>query len=390
MSEKVIAHIDMDAFFASIEQRDNPFYRGKPVIVGADPEGGEGRGVVSSCSYEARKFGVRSAQPISQAFRRCPEGIFLPANMSKYQEASQEIFEILRRFTSEVEQVSIDEAFLDISGSLILFGGLHEIGKKIKSTIKEETGLTASLGIAPNKMAAKIASGLEKPDGLVIVTEKQLLNFLHPLPVEKLWGVGEKTRQILKQLGIKTIGDLSQWKGEDLVKIFGKNGYRLWELSRGIDRREVETAKEIKSMGKEVTFEKDTADKEEIEGALLQLSEKVSRELRKEGLGGRTITLKIRLKDFTTFTKAKTIPEPTNFTNIIYQKAKKLLEDFELREKKVRLVGVKVSNLESSSRQLSLFKDEKKEKLYQAVDKIKNKFGEEIIHLGGKYFEKSK
>jgi DNA polymerase-4 len=253
----------------------------------------------------------------------------------------------------------------------------------IKSTLKKETGLTASVGIGPNKMAAKIASDLKKPDGLVIVTEKNLLDFLYPLPVEKLWGVGEKTHQILKEMGVKTIGDLARQKVEDLVKIFGKNGHHLWELAQGIDNSKVETVSELKSIGKEVTFERDTAQKEKIEKALLRLSEKVSRSLRKEGLKGRTITLKIRLADFTTFTRAKTIKEPTNFTDVIYQECRNLFENFKLKGKKVRLVGIRVSKFEPL-KQLSLFDREKKEKLYQAVDRIKDKFGEEAIHLGSK------
>ena len=384
--KKVFVHIDMDAFFASIEQRDNSSYRGKPVIVGADPKKGGGRGVVSSCSYEARRFGIHSAQPISQAYRCCPKGIFLPVNMAKYQRVSQKILEVLYRFTSEIEPVSIDEAFLDISGSLQLFGAPRKIGSEIKSTIKKETGLTASVGIAPNKMAAKIASSLKKPDGLVVVTEKGLLDFLHPLPAEKLWGVGEKVHQALQGMGVKTIGDLAQKRPEDLSKIFGKNGYHLWELARGIDSGEVETVSEIKSLGKEVTFERDTTHKEKIEKALLRLSEKVSRSLRKEGLKGKTITLKIRLADFSTFTRAKTIKEPTNFTDVIYQECRKLFENFKLRGKKVRLVGVKVSNFAFSLKQLSLFAtpEARKEKLYQAIDKIKDRFGEEAIHLGNK------
>lgn len=386
MNKRVIIHIDMDAFFASIEQRDNSSYRGKPVIVGADPKKGKGRGVVSSCSYGARRFGVHSAQPISQAYRCCPKGVFLPVNMAKYQKVFQEILEILYRFTPEIEPVSIDEAFLDISGSLQLFGAPRKIGNEIKSTIKKETGLTASVGIAPNKMAAKIASGLEKPDGLVIISQRHLLDFLHPLPVEKLWGVGEKAHQILQGMGIRTIGDLARQKVENLVKVFGKNGYYLWELAQGIDREEVETVSEIKSMGKELTFERDTVGKEKIERALLRLSEKVSRGLRKEGLRGKTITLKIRLEDFTTFTRAKTIKEPTNFTDVIYQECRKLFENFKLNGKKVRLIGVKVSNFAPSLKQLSFFATprERKEKLYQAVDLIKDKFGEDAIHLGNK------
>ena len=375
----------MDAFFTSIEQRDNPLYRGKPVIVGANPKGGKGRGVVSGCSYEARKFGVHSAQPISQAYRCCPQGIFLPVNMTEYQRVSQKIMEILYQFTPEIEMVSIDEAFLDLTESLHLFGTPRKVAREIKSTIKKETGLTTSVGIAPNKIAAKIASEIKKPDGLVIVAEKNLLDFLRPLPVEKLWGVGKKVRQVLAKRGIKTIGDLARQKSEVLSRLFGKSGHYLWELARGIDRGKVETVSELKSLSKEVTFEQDSADRAKIEKALLTLSEKVSYGLRKERLKGRTITLKIRLAGFSTFTRAKTIKDPTNFTDVIYRECRKLFKNFALKEKKVRLVGIKVSGFELPARQLNLFvTEEKKERLYQAIDKIKDRFGEGAIHLGGK------
>jgi nucleotidyltransferase/DNA polymerase involved in DNA repair len=382
---RVIAHIDMDAFFASIEQRDNPSYRRKPVIVGADPKRGKGRGVVSSCSYEARKFGVHSAQPISQAYKSCPKGIFLPVRMDLYQRVSRQIMEIFYRYTPETKKVSIDEAFLDLTESLHLLGSAHKIAREIKEVIKEETGLRASVGIAPNKIVAKIASGLNKPDGLVIVTDKKLLSFLDPLPVQKLWGVGEKVYRALAERGIETIGDLARQDPEALGKIFGKGAWQLWKLARGIDTEEVETLNEVKSLSKELTFEKDTADEEAIKEALFTLSQEVSRSLRKGCLKGKTITLKIRLEDFSTFTRAKTIKEPTNFPDVIYRYCRRLLDNFEKKGQKIRLVGVKVSGFVLSSEQLNFFtREQKKEKLYRAIDRIKDKFGEETIHLGGK------
>ncbi|MDD2702507.1 MAG: DNA polymerase IV [Candidatus Omnitrophica bacterium] len=261
---RYIVHVDMDAFFASVEQRDNPAYRGKPVIVGADPKGGHGRGVVSTCSYEARKFGVHSAMPISAAYRKCPGAVFLPVDMEKYRCVSLRIFEVFRSFASRVEEVSIDEAFLDISDTYQLCGSPVDVCRAIKERVRKETGLTASVGLAPTKMAAKIASGFGKPDGLVEVTGEKLLDFLHPLDAGKLWGVGEKTRALLNSLGIKTIGDMAKRSREELSRLLGKNGEWLWEMARGIDTGEVENERDAKSIGNETTFEKDTRDRKEI------------------------------------------------------------------------------------------------------------------------------
>lgn len=377
---RYIAHIDMDAFFTSVEQRDNPEIKGKPVIVGSDPKGGKGRGVVAACSYEARTFGIHSAMPISIAYRKCPQAIFLPGDMRKYAEESHKILDILERFTPDVEPISIDEAFLDITGSYHHFGTPLETCRKIKSAIKKETGLTASLGLAPNKMTAKIASDIGKPDGFVAVTQDKLLQFLHPLPVGKLWGIGEKTVKILKDMGINTIGDLAERTPEELIRVFGKNGKHAWDLANGIDPRDVSIDDTIRSVSNEHTFEQNTADEQEIRNVLMRLSEKVSRRLRQAALQGRTITLKIRFADFKTHTCAVTISMPTNFTDIIYKNIVNKLLDFDLDEKPVRLVGVGVSNFSDPSWKNDLFIDEaktvKKENLYKTLDKIIDKFGE--------------
>ncbi|MEA3369222.1 MAG: DNA polymerase IV [Candidatus Ratteibacteria bacterium] len=380
--EKFIIHIDMDAFFAAVEQRDNPALRGKPVIVGADPKGGKGRGVVCACSYEARKFGISSGMPISIAYRKCPRAVFLPVDMEKYSRLSLKIFDLFYSFTPEIEGISIDEAFLDISGSYHIFGTPLETCRLLKSRIKTETGLTASVGLAPTKMAAKIASDLKKPDGLVAVTRQGLLDFLRPLDIEKIWGLGKKSKVVLNKMGIKTIGELAGTDLKKVVDVLGKNGGHLWQLANGIDEREVETDEERQSISNEVTFAEDIRDREKIEGFLIGLCEKVSGRLRRENIEGRTITLKIRLEGFHTYTRSKTLLKTTNFVDTIYQTAKRLFNNFNLKGRKIRLIGIKVSNLDSRNGNESLFNDivdEKKERIHQAVDKIKEKFGEAAI-----------
>jgi len=377
-------HVDMDAFYAAVEQRDYPAYRGKPVVVGADPKGGKGRGVVAACSYEARKYGIHSAMPISLAYRKCPHAIFLRGDMKKYIRVSRQILAILERFTPDIEPISIDEAFLDITGSSHLFGTPEETCRKIKAAIRSETGLTASIGLAPNKMTAKIASDLEKPDGLVIVSHSGLLDFLHPLPVGKLWGVGKKTLEALHRMGVCTVGDLAAQDRNDLAQRLGKPGVHVWKLAHGIDPREVRGEDEIKSVGNEHTFLQDETDTQRLEDTLMWLSEKVSRRMRHRNLKGRTIHLKIRLGDFSTYTRAVTLEHATNFVEDIYRQAQIKLEEFLYRKQPVRLIGVQVSNLEEEVRQLDLFQDvrpirEKQERLHAAVDVIKDRFGEDAI-----------
>lgn len=384
VEERFIVHVDMDAFYASVEQRDHPEYRGRPVVVGADPKGGQGRGVVAACSYEAREYGIHSAMPISFAYKRCPHAVYLRGDMKKYVHISHQILKILKRFTPDIEPISIDEAFLDITGSYKLFGTPEETCRKIKATICEETGLQASLGMAPNKMTAKIASDLEKPDGLVVVTSKGLQEFLHPLPVGKLWGVGKRTKEELSRLGIRTIGDLASRDLKDLSNLLGKSGVHVWKLANGIDPRDVETSIGIKSIGHEHTFEEDVIDPQMIEDTLMWLAEKVSRRMRKKGFRGRTVSLKIRLADFSTYTRAKSLQTPTNYVNDLFQTALDKTRAFKLGKQPIRLIGIQVSNLEKEKGQLGLFGptspgSEKKEKLHEAVDRIKDRFGERAI-----------
>lgn len=383
MSEKVIAHIDMDAFFASVEQRDNPSLKGKPVVIGADPKGGKGRGVVSTCSYEARKFGIHSAMPISQAYRLCPTAIFLPGRHRVYSEISSQVFSILYDFTPDVEPVSIDEAFFDLTGTEKLHGTPLTACRKIKERISNELHLTASIGLASVKMVAKIASDFCKPDGLLEVKNEEVLSFLWPLDVGKLWGVGPKTKDFLNKMKIRTVGDLAKIDKEKLYEDFGENGLHLYNLSHGIDERSVEQDDEVKSVSHEHTFEEDTADKKLLEETLLFLSEKVSRRLRQDNLKGRTITLKLRTKNFQTLTRAVTLPEATNFVDDIFAHVKELFSYAHAAGVKVRLLGVRVSGFKELYVQDSLFADEmkeKKERVHKAVDLIKNKFGEKSIH----------
>ena len=376
---RAIIHVDMDAFYAAVEQRDYPAYKGRPVIVGADPKAGKGRGVVAACSYEARAFGVRSAMPISRAYRLCSHAIFLPVRMDRYDEVSEEILRIFRRYTDLVEPLSIDEAFLDVSGSIGLFGEPACIAHRIKAEIWQEERLTASVGVAPNKFVAKIASDLKKPDGLVVVRPEEVAAFLADLSVACLWGVGTKTAAILQALGITTIGELARWPEDALSRRLGALGGHIHRLSRGIDDRPVIGEAMAKSMGAETTFSVDCEDARHIRQTLLRLTERVSVRLRREGCAGATITLKLRFADFTTLTRSCTVREPIAFTEHIYARALALLQKVPLRRRKVRLVGIAVSKLtaKTSPGQIPLFpSDPRTEKAAAAVDEIRRRFGE--------------
>ncbi|MBF0479570.1 MAG: DNA polymerase IV [Candidatus Omnitrophica bacterium] len=385
---KFILHVDMDAFFAAVEQRDNPALRGKPVIIGADPMGGKGRGVVSTCSYEARKFGVHSAMPISLAYRKCPAGFYLHPDMNKYSEVSEQVFTILRDFTPDVEPVSIDEAFLDITGSYHLWKTPLSVGQTIKDRIKKDLNLNCSVGIAPNKMIAKIASDYCKPDGLLEITAGKLLDFLWPLSVNKIWGVGEKTKETLNRLGMFTVGDIAHASLEQLHHRLGEHGLALYELAHGRDYREVTLDHEVKSVSNEHTFDEDTRDINILHQTLSWLAEKVSYRLRQDDLKGKTLTVKIRTGGFKTVTRARTLDRRTNYFDDIYHPAKELFDEFYASiggREVIRLLGVKVSNFEDLFVQDSLFEKPgslKKERVHLAVDKIKNKFGEGAIKRG--------
>lgn len=379
---RTILHLDMDAFFAAVEQLDYPQYRGKPVIVGADPKGGAGRGVVATANYEARKYGVHSAMPISQAYKRCPHAVYLRGRYRRYSEVSRQVMSVLAEFTPVIEKISIDEAFLDITKSLALFGAAEEIGGQIKRQILAKTGLTASVGVAPNKFLAKIASDLEKPDGFVIVPVGQEHDFLKDLPISRLWGVGKKTEAALRKMGVETIGQIAQMSEVDLNRKFGKWGNALWKLSNGVDERPVAPWESQKSISQETTFGEDTGDEATIEKTLFRLAESLSRLMRKSRLKGRTVTLKIRLEDFSTFTRSKTLSDFIDSTQILKGVAISLYKKFNKKNKKVRLLGIGVSQLNSvSGEQLGLFDQEAPldAKVTELLDSLQDKYGEETV-----------
>jgi DNA polymerase IV len=381
---RTILHVDMDAFYAAVEQRDHPEYRGKPVIVGSDPKEGQGRGIVATCSYEARKFGVHSAQPISKAWKICPQGIYIRPDMEKYGRVSDLVMSILSDFTDLQEQVSIDEAFLDVTGSEKLFGAGAEIAKKIKGRIKDELQLTASAGVASNKFVAKVASDLKKPDGLVVVEPGREKEFLAPLPIARLWGVGPKTEAYLKTLGLEQIGQIADIQPNDLDAKLGKSGTHLWQLARGIDDRPVLSAEGCKSIGHEFTFERDTGDLVLIEATLLGLTEKVAQRLRAQKVRAHTIAIKFREADFSTFTRRVTLDAPADTSEKIYPIARQLLRGVFRKEALVRLIGVSGSNLEAEpgGRQMSLFNaasGPKDRNLAAALDDITHRFGSQAI-----------
>ncbi|MGH7353760.1 MAG: DNA polymerase IV [Candidatus Rokuibacteriota bacterium] len=367
---RAIAHVDMDAFYASVEQRDRPELRGTPVVVGADPKG---RGVVSAASYEARVFGVTSAMPISRATRLCPHATFLPVDMDKYARESARVMAILADFSPLVEAVSIDEAFVDLTGTETLWGPPPEAVRTIKRRVREETGLTASAGLAANKFVAKVASDLGKPDGLVVVEAGHEAEFLAPLPVERLWGVGRVTAKALADRGIATIGQIQRLPRRALPR-------GLHDLAFGRDDRAVEPWSAPKSMGAETTFERDVSDRARLDTTLRSQAERVARELRAERLAAARVTLKLRFADFRTLTRSHTA-EPTQDGLEIYRRARTLLEAERLVQP-VRLIGVSAAALgPERAGQLDLLDPNavRRENLARAVDKIATRYGARAI-----------
>ncbi|MGH7376303.1 MAG: DNA polymerase IV [Candidatus Methylomirabilales bacterium] len=374
----------MDAFFAAVEQRDHPRYRGRPVIVGADPKGGRGRGVVAACSYEARPFGIHSAMPIGRAYRLCPRAVFLPVRMERYQEVSERLFGIFTRYTDLVEALSIDEAFLDVTGSARLFGAAEAIARRIKADIRAEEGLVASVGVAGSKFVAKVASDLGKPDGFVAVPPGQEKAFLAPLPVSRLWGVGAKTERLLRSLGLITIGAVASWPEAALAARFGEAGRHLWALANGLDDRPVTPEEAAKSIGAETTFAEDTADPRLLRTTLLALAERVGRRLRREGVRGSTVTLKVRFEPFETHTRARTLDAPTALADEIFPVAAALLAAARVPGRRIRLLGIAVSRLlpaEAAGRQLPLFGEggARRERVAAVMDAVAARFGEDAL-----------
>lgn len=373
----------MDAFFASVELLDYPELKGKAVIVGGNPKG---RGVVSAASYEARKYGVHSAMPMAQAIRLCPQGIIRPIRMSRYVELSKQIHQIFHDFTPQVEPLSIDEAFLDVTGTVHLFATVENLGRKIKSDIKEKTGLTASVGIAPNKFLAKLGSDLDKPDGFVVITEDNKQQILDPLPVSKIWGIGKVTNKALADIGIKTIEQLRTTPVNALSLVFKNHVEDILLLAQGIDDRKVETEHETKSISAEQTFLTDVKDKDILLSVLQSQVEEVAQRLRADKFQARTITLKLRYGDFRTITRSNTF-ESTNTTKTLLVQAQQLFSQWHKKSAgALRLLGFGASGLSSEgSGQKLLFsdpEDEKQKKIDAVYDMIRNKFGDDALKRG--------
>ena len=379
-SNSNILHVDMDAFFASVELKDRPELKNTPVIVGHSG----GRGVVTSATYEARKFGIHAAMSMSEALRRCPKAVIIEPNHEKYEEVSQRLQEIYYSFTPLVEPLSVDEAFLDVSGSRKLIGSPIEIGKKLREKVFNQENITCSVGIAPTKFIAKLASTRAKPDGLIVVSPSEVIDFLHPLPVGALWGVGGKTEEVLQRLGLFKVADIANLPLKTLKRALGEGiAEHLHELSWGKDERNVEPYEPEKSVGNEETFSKDLDKAEDILKEILRLSEKVAARLRQAGLMGRTIVLKVRFANFSTISRSKTINDPTDVNKEIYETAKTLFENLKLDQVRVRLVGVRVEKLvedTQANRQLQLGQPQKGwRELDQASDKASARFGEEAV-----------
>ena len=377
----MILHVDMDAFYASIEERDRPELVGKPVIVGGTAEG---RGVVAAANYVVRKFGVHSAMPSATAKRLCPHAIVLPPRIDYYAEVSEQIREIFQRYTPLVEPLSLDEAFLDVTGSELLFGSSIEIGRKIKGDIRQQLQLVASVGVAPNKFLAKIASDLHKPDGFVLVDPDLIQEFLDPLPVTRLWGVGRVAAAAFERLGVHTIRQVRELPESLLRQKFGEHGGHLSQLARGIDERRVIPDRDAKSISHETTFAHDIADPEILRAWIVELAEQVAWRLRRHKLRGRTVHLKIRFSDFRTITRAHTLSDPTNSTQDIWRAAVEMLtQRLPERRLPVRLVGVGVSGFANPNQiQGLLFDDEQTAQmdLDKAADEIRARFGMESLH----------
>jgi DNA polymerase-4 len=381
----MILHVDMDAFYASVEELDDPGLAGQPVVVGGTPDG---RGVVAAANYIARKFGVHSAMPAAQARRLCPDAVFIRSRMDRYAEVSRELRGIFARYTPLVEPLSLDEAFLDVTSSLRLFGDGEAIARRIKGEIRAELGLVASVGVAPNKFLAKLASDLDKPDGLVVVPADDIQAFLDPLPVSRLWGVGKVANRRLGELGVHTIADLRNLPRDLLTGHFGQSAAHLLELARGVDDRRVVPDRDAKSISHETTFETDIGDTEVLKSWLLELCEQVATRLRRQDLRGKTVFIKVRYGDFRTLTRSESLDAPTNVTRELYASAARLLRAQLARDPgALRLLGMGVSAVtRSSMEQGQLFEQGEREhqrRIDTVVDAIKTRYGARAMRRGG-------
>ena len=376
----MILHVDMDAFYASVELRDDPSLAGLPVVVGGSPTG---RGVIAAASYAARKFGIHSAMPASQAIRACPAAIFIKPRMEHYAAISKQIREIFFRFTSLVEPLSLDEAFLDVTGSERLFGDAATIGREIQRLIFSELGLAASVGVAPNKYLAKVASDLEKPNGFVVVDPDGIEDFLDPLPIARVWGVGPKTAIKFKSFGVERIGQIRKLPRDTLDRAFGLNSEHFWCLARGLDTRAVVPDRVAKSVSHETTFSVDIHSVDALKAWLLELTEQVARRLRRHDIVGHTVHVKIRFGNFQTITRSKTISTPTQTTQVLWETASQILAAAPLEGRGIRLLGMGVSNLSTDGKkQQGLFDQEEKVKatrMDEAADSIRDRFGSAAV-----------
>ena len=350
----IILHLDMDHFYTAVEERERPELKGKPVIVGADPKEGQGRGVVSTSNYEARKAGVRSGIPISRAWKLCPEAVYLPPNFPLYIQVSNAVMEIARRYADKFEQWGIDEAFLDVTSRVRNFDEAEALAKEIKREILKKTNLTCSIGVGPNKLVAKVASDFQKPDGLTVVREEQVEAFLAPMPVRRLLWIGKKTEAKLNGMGIKTIGELAGYDPAVLNDLFGVMGVQMHLMARGVDNTIVEERMGVKSISHETTFEQDTDDDTVVLSALDALSDDVSKEAADQHLFFKTVTVKIRYENFETHTRSKTLPFMTNRPQDLKKTARDLLQAYLRRDRKMRLIGVRVSSFVSGEKQMTL------------------------------------
>ena len=379
MPKRAILHVDMDAFYAAVEERENPALRGKPVVVGSEPKEGRGRGVVATANYVARRYGIGSAMPISEAWRRCPKAVYLRPRMRLYADVSRKIRTIFGRFTDLIEPISVDEAFLDVTASRRLYGDGPAIAGRIKDAIRKEERLTASIGCAESKFIAKIASDLDKPDGLVVVKAGGEAEFLAPLPIGRLWGAGPKALERFSRLGCVTIGDAAGLDRDSLVRAFGDSmGDRFHRLSRGSDDRPVVSDHVRKSLGKETTFGEDVSDRKVVERQLLDLTEQVAASLRRKHLAGATVTIKLRWEGFETVTRQRTLQEPVNTVEKIWPVARELMRTADRPRLRVRLVGVTLSALDrAASGQADLFVPDTgvDTRVAEAVDALAERFG---------------
>ncbi|MEE8601062.1 DNA polymerase IV [Euzebya tangerina] len=379
--DEPILHVDMDAFYASVEVRERPELRGRPVLVG----GLGGRGVVASCSYEAREFGIHSAMPMARAMRVCPQAVVVSPNFELYGAVSTQIREIFDSVTPLVEPLSLDEAFLDVRGSVRLFGPPEVIGELIRTRIREELSLVASVGVAPNKFLAKLCSGKAKPDGLLHLRQTDVASYLAPLPVRDLWGVGTKTAERLERFGIRTVGELQRVPVDTMRRLVGEAGAaQLTDLAHGRDARTVQTVHAAKGMGAEETFDADIDDPDQLRRELLRLSERVARRLRKEELAARTVTLKLRYANFSTVTRSVTLPNPVDDATELYRQVGILMDKLRLQRVRVRLVGVRATNLApaDAARQLSLTADDRWQMVEHAADRARERFGDGVVTRG--------